>query len=271
MDWEGSIPRKFKENFTVTFKQKANSIIPYDQICDITAQEIANNYNNLYLALSGGADSEHVANVFYRNKIEFTPTILYWKDISNRESEYAFKWCNDHNIEPLVLEYSMDIFTNGEYQNLLTIARPRLMLGVTNMFVHLEILKRNGNLVTGMQVEHHPDVQFIGKEGIPTEYKGFLINESDAYFETDTPNRQPWAFFYWSPEIMASTIHHWDTSLDMTRAKEKLYNIEHRPKMNNPEFVQNIPKSLFKSRYTIGTIDCALLGNKIDLLNTLLE
>jgi hypothetical protein len=135
-----------------------------------------------------------------------------------------------------------------------------------------EIEERGGQLISGMQVEYHPDVQFSGEEGIPPEYKGFVINECDAYSEITSPNVHPWAFFYWSPEMLASTIYHWDTTLDMTRAKAKLYNTTLRPKMINEEFLHRAAFSmkLVKPREMFGVIDCALMGDTEELLRKLL-
>lgn len=271
-DWDGVIPRNKSENVRVNFAEQTESIIDFDTICDITANEIAKQYDNLYIAMSGGADSECVAQVFYRNNIPFKPIILTWAGHVNPENVYAFDWCEKRNIEPVIIEKTFDVFkSDGEYANLMKTVKPRLLYGVTTQIVTGEVEKLGGNLVTGMQMEYHPDEQFVGTEGIDKNYQGFLINESDPYFEIISPNRHPWAFFYWSPDIMASTAYHWDTSLDLTNAKAKLYNTVIRPKNPNKVFLENVPRIFKRARNYFGTIDCALLGNKQELLAKLLK
>lgn len=273
MNWEGLIPRRMKENFSVHFKDKAEKIYPYDEICDITALEIANKYDNLYIGMSGGADSEHVANVFYRNKIPFTPIMVTWEGWVNPETKYAFKWCKDRNITPVTVHHDWStVFHNGVYKHIFNTARPRGLYGVTNLLMNSIVTENNGNLILGMQMEYHPDEQFKGDEGIPKDYRGFLINEADAYYETIAENRHPWAFFYWTPEILASTAYHWDTSLDLTEAKAKLYDTPYRPKLGHLEFAIRIPKMYLDFRDNVfGTIDCALLGDKDELLAKLVK
>jgi hypothetical protein len=273
MDWEGKIPRHIKENFTVRFKDKAERIYPFNEICDITAKQIGEKYDNLHLSFSGGADSECVANALYRNKVEFVPVIMTLGEESTSETDYAFNWCKVRNITPLHLHFDYEILKNGVYSNALKTTRARLHIGVTPTLLVNEVESRGGHLIAGMQVEYHPDEQFTGDEGIPKDYKGFLLNECDAYFEILSPNKHPWAFFYWSPEMMASVAHHWDTDLDMTRAKAKLYNTEYRPKMINKSFLGNARHMtrMRQPRSVFGTIDCALLGDKGDLLRELYD
>jgi hypothetical protein len=120
ISWDGLQRRKQKENLRVIFNQKADKIAPFDQVCDQTAQEIYNQHKNLYVALSGGCDSENVANTFYRNKIPFTPIILIYDNVNHQdqmlESWYAIQWCKKHNIEPWII-LSKDFVGSIEEKN----------------------------------------------------------------------------------------------------------------------------------------------------------
>lgn len=273
MDWEGKIPRNIKENFEVRFKQRAERIYPFHEICDITAKQIGSKYKNLHLAFSGGADSECVANALHRNNIDFVPVIMTLVAEQTPETDYALRWCKHRNIKPMIVHYGIDVIqSGGAYRKIMLEARARLKIGVTPLFLVKEIEKLGGDYIAGMQVEYHPDAQFSGDEGIPADYKGFVINECDAYSEIASPDRHPWAFFYWTPEMLASTVYHWDTSLDMTRAKAKLYDTELRPKMLNTAFDNEIGFLLQRKqpRTIFGTIDSALIGDKEELLSKLL-
>jgi hypothetical protein len=268
--WEGHIPRKSKENLTLTFKEKANTILPFEQCCDQTAQEIADTCKNLFLALSGGLDSECIANCFVRNNIPFTPIIQVIKDQEpGFETKWAFWWCRSNNIEPVI--YQLDLEKSSqEIIDLCKSLKARITPGLMFPLLCKEVEKYNGTMVTGMQVEYHPDEQFHGREGF-ADFTGFLINESDFYSEVLYPNKHPWGFFYWSPEMLASTIHHWDTNVCMSDAKSVLYRAGWRPKMFNLDFIKNKLPILFKSRDYFGTADGFTLGTKQEILSKLVK
>lgn len=78
--------------------------LDFDAAADYTAQEIYKTYPNLYVALSGGLDSEFVLRCFTRNNIPVKPIIVLCGN--SEESVYAFKACNDLDITPIVLEIS---------------------------------------------------------------------------------------------------------------------------------------------------------------------
>jgi hypothetical protein len=78
----------------------------------------------------------------------------------------------------------------------------------------------NANLVTGMQLEYYPDYeQMTYLEPQLGDYQGFVFEESDFYLETLAPNKHPWGFYYWSPDIMASFVNEWNTNLNMQENK----------------------------------------------------
>lgn len=277
VDWDGKCPRDRVENLRLEFTQKASAIpASWEAACDATALDIASKYDNLYVGMSGGADSEHIADILYRNKIPFTPIIIEWvgfatiaEDQSNVENQYAYYWCKKRNITPIIMRLGRDIFTDGSYETILNKIKPRLQYGATMMYVSQEVERLGGNLVTGMQLEYFPDAQFGKLEKIPAGYKGFVANESDFYFEADNPDRHPWAFYYWSPEMMAATVAYWNTTTTMTETKAELYGTPYRPKLFNGEFIRRLPPEMY-CRNKYGTIDCVLLGDKEELLAKLL-
>ena len=138
ISWDGLPKRKQKENLRVIFNQKADKIIPFDQACDQTAQEIYNKHKNLYVALSGGCDSENVANTFYRNKIPFIPPILVYDNVEDqeqvKESSYAIEWCKKNKIEPCIVHSQNFIGSIEERASFLDI-RPRLPYGTITTLI----------------------------------------------------------------------------------------------------------------------------------------
>lgn len=278
LSWEGLAQRLDRQNLEVKVKIKATRIMHFDRACDLVAEEIADTHQNLYLALSGGSDSEYVAKCLLRNNIPFTPLIIdldYCKHNDQKyESWHALAWCRYHNIEPLRINVSVARQVQKEQQNCLTI-KPRLYRGMP-MTTHLvdAVEDRDGYLITGSQLEYYPDWdQMTYLEAQLKDYQGFVMQESDIYLETLIPDRHPWAFFYWTPEVMASFVAAWDENKIMQDNKAKIYGTSPRPKYSNPADI--LTETQIKVRHELvqqkwGTRDCALLGNKEQLLNKLL-
>lgn len=278
ISWDGKPSRINKENLQVLFNQRAKTLMSFDQACDQTAQEIYDSHKNLYLALSGGSDSECIANCLVRNKIPFTPLIVNDSKIKNYdeyEQWYANYWCKTHQIQPQVIDRVDYIASESEKQEYM-ITRPRLYRGSAfSGFLCKIVEELGGQLITGSQLEYYPDhEQMTYLENQLGSYNGFVMQESDFYLETLEPNQHPWGFFYWSPEILASFVHSWNVSLTMQENKSAIYQTSPRPKFLRRFGVTTslqilVRDALANSKW--GTRDCALLGTKEQLLSQLLE
>jgi len=279
LTWDGASSRTGKENIQVEICQRAKTLINFDLACNRAAQEIYDTHKNLYLGLSGGADSEYVATCFHRNGIPFTPVILQYNLATSNdqvyESWYAKQWCRQHNVEPLIV--NIDNYVTSEHEkNVYLTLKPRLLGGaVTAGFLKKFVDSRGGKLISGFQIEYYPDhEQMTYLEPQLTSYNGFVLEESDLYIETLGTNQHPWAFFYWSPEIVAGFVHGWNVDKTMTENKSIIYKTSCRPKFSYPRNFfpgdqGTIRKAIANSKW--GTIDCALLGTKEQLLSRLLE
>ena len=72
---------------------------------------MANAYTSpIYLAISGGLDSEYVANVLKRNKIHFVPISLKFDDYNNEELKWAERWCKKNGYTQCVVNVSPSRF-----------------------------------------------------------------------------------------------------------------------------------------------------------------
>ena len=54
----GTAARNKTENIRVEFLRRAHTLMQFDHACDLAASEIYDSHKNLYLALSGGSDSD---------------------------------------------------------------------------------------------------------------------------------------------------------------------------------------------------------------------
>jgi len=278
LSWDGKATRTKKENLKVTFKKRAKNLMDFDKACDQAANEIYQTSKNLYIALSGGSDSEYVASCFLRNNIPFTPLIIDYKKYQNKfpqyELWYAYQWCKKHQVQPKIVNLDVYPSSDEERQHYDKI-KPRLFNGgITSGFLSTIMKELNGNLVTGAQLEYYPDhEQMTYLEPQLGEYNGFVLEESDYYLEVIDQDRHPWAFFYWSPEVMSGFVNNWDLHLTMQENKAAIYKTSPRPKFGySANFfteLQGVSRRALSKKW--GTLDCALMGTKEHLLSQLLE
>lgn len=76
--------------------------ITFKESCDATIREIGEEYKNIYLAYSGGIDSEFIFHLLLQNGIPFTPISVV---STGNEFEHKFVThnCKKYNIEPIVI------------------------------------------------------------------------------------------------------------------------------------------------------------------------
>lgn len=276
IDWGGQAVRTGFQNISMTFNQTASTIMPFDKACDQAAEMIYAEHKNIYVELSGGCDSENVANTFTRLKIPFTPVLLTYDfcraNEHRLEAWYATHWCKQNNITPLVVDVGSYINSQLEKLRFIKI-KPRLWRGlITKAFLLDEIEKRGGQMVNGSQLEYYPDhEQMEYLRPSLGDYQGFVLQEGDYYEEVLSPNRHPWAFHYWTPEVLASFVYHWDESLTMQENKSQIYKVNARPKFLYAADI--LDQDTIDKRATVaskfGTQDVAVLGSKKQLLSKL--
>jgi hypothetical protein len=215
-------------DFQITFNPQPFHAMSFDAAADLNAQRIAARSNNIWLALSGGMDSEFVANVFLRNSIPFTP-IIFSDTIYPDESHNAIHWCKLNGIKPFMIS---DTFDNTRFSEKLTqICRSLNLISVNGAlqiyFSHI-VNKEGGQLVTGLgdpfDVDHpvYPDVMTTKIE----------IPEWDFYIDELTTGNVG-AFYSYSPELMHAMVRDMDYSLSLQEAKSKIYGIHFRTKIRN--------------------------------------
>ena len=69
--------------------------------------------STLVLLFSGGLDSEYMLNIFKSADIDFKVAIISYGDYNIHDNRYAFKYCEAHDIEPIVIDIDMDWFINS--------------------------------------------------------------------------------------------------------------------------------------------------------------
>jgi hypothetical protein len=204
--------------------------LKFQEAADYTARLISEKYNNIHLLLSGGLDSEYVAKVFVRNNLKFTPVILVnYTNIA--EVWYAFKFCQEHNLAPMVLNYSDSYQSHTKFLKMLYDLSLKLKLppnlSIISNFVSTII--KDANILTGCG-DLPGGIDF-------NDYKFFLSPITDdlivhgSSFYLNLQKNHPGPFFTYTPEIVKSFVLEIDYKKNIQSAKAELYGILPRSKI----------------------------------------
>ena len=123
------------------------------------------------LYLSGGLDSEFVANVMLKNGVKFTPVIFRWTDKTgivrnDFDTQYAFAFCEAHGLEPIVEAIDIETLWQSEDFKLLSEAIEMISPQMTTyayMVTMMENKYPNAKHVLGGEVKFQTD--FIDDDG----------------------------------------------------------------------------------------------------------
>ena len=186
-----------------------------------TAKHLANKYDDLHLALSGGMDSEYVLHIFYENAIDVKPVIFKSK-ITGFETNYAIQFCNKRNIKYELVELSVETHIRFMYEKI------RMQIkgnGIYTAPVLYLIDKYKKPFITG-----------YGDPFKVTNTFGTMSEELELMewdFYTDLYKTQPAPFFCQNTEIFAALIREIEYDVPLQEAKSRLYGVDWRPKFTS--------------------------------------
>ena len=223
--------------FRLKFNTRASKLYTdFDKAADNTAQLLQQSWGekNLYLALSGGIDSELVANTLLRNKIKFTPIILKIDEINALETWYAEYWCKQNNIQPVILQYTID----------------DLIQSIKKFFPKLHTIKNYNQTPILIMYEyaekHNGYCLYCGGDiNLDSEKKQFYCKSLDFVSNIVDIGHHPTSFFMYTPELALSYVNQFDLALDEQYNKLSFYKVGPRPKIDyvlkisdQPKFIQ---------------------------------
>jgi hypothetical protein len=250
------------------------------------AQELYDVYKNIYVAMSGGIDSEWVANCFHRQGIPFTPIIYEAEDLQYMDTHWAIQWCERNNITPIIYKDSIPEFS----KRIVSIASkfctkqaggPATLRPLTEF-----VEQRGGYLVTGAAFpEYYPDpnlgylkykvqdIKLFDSQGNAIINNGWIIHESDIMHAIYSCKDHPFNFLSWNPEILLSYIHARDNTKNSEYNKCNIFNCIERPKlMGTPKYFWRhdpLVSQLNRIGYRVGTSEIEYLGTTEELINFL--
>lgn len=204
----------------------------FDKAAEKAVEEISNNYNNFYLALSGGYDSEFILRVFYKHNIEIIPIIVR---LGNEvESKYAYNACRELGITPIEIYIDEDQFIEYYTNKILKKLNGIGYHATHALFAAEYVKKKKGVLLTGGHL--------IGSDNTPIKDDYASSYEYDFYIDYIYPTLKKIDLYLYSIEIMYSMLPKTDDG-NWSFYKHKLLELEYREKMK-PVYSESLVKRL---------------------------
>lgn len=271
LTYDGLPQRLSRESFQIDFTGTTNRVISFQQACAESAHEIHDAYGKIHISLSGGCDSECVANSFYNAQIPFTPVIISLGDQNYHDIRFALRWCEKRNIQPVVLEFTLDQWI-GELSKTQAKIKNRMWWGLHNVWLADWVKEHNSHLLTGCC-----DLQLLPEHTLQSDYpelnrnyRGHYVQwECDYAVDQYDPGYHPNGFFVWKPEMILAFLNARDPEWSNEEAKWYVYEVQPRPKYAGCEYAEAesaVAKKYFdrsrKLQKFIGKHDWIIAGTK---------
>lgn len=247
---------------TVDLKLELNpypfEVMSFHEAADMTAKLISRSHDNIYISLSGGADSEYTLRSFARNNIPVTPIIVETSG-NLLELPYAHRACKELGIEPVILHIPDDEFLRKFYKIVKRINGYGIYC-IPSIVACEYAKERNGVLIIG---EHLIDTDKLDNKITPG------ANEWDFYNECFVGEEWTIPFFNYTVELTYAMIERIE-DVPLNEFKANLYGTAIRPIMDysfSDQFVsvRNVINSTRKHDPNFH-VD---LGSKEEFLNAL--
>jgi hypothetical protein len=226
-----------------------------------TAELLYGKYKNIYLAYSGGLDSEFILKTFVENNIPITPVIVLTPH-NHLETCYAIHYCRKHNLSPVILEYTEKQLLEAIHRLLLT--KVKNFSPTCACFIHMllvmEYAEANGGV---MLCGEHP-ISDEGKNDINSTMGNDITFQSGPFYYNAISVDHPPAFFYYTLELFYSVLKNIDYTMQVNEAKAKLFGLEYRPKLeqqNDTIYRNAIDKLAKQMGFTDSKQDIFALGD----------
>jgi hypothetical protein len=214
------------ENGSCSFDFSDLKIWKKKECIDYAVEKMVEKSENLYLALSGGLDSEFAANCLIERGVKFTPVIM---DIhTNRiENWYAHRWCYENTIKPLVITLSEEEVV----KTFPKISQERNIPFYCSIPIILSkmVSQREGNLILGGEEIIDRDYFLSGEFNKMSEKISFC--EYAFCVEQENSNHIG-GFLSYTPELFLNCLEEIDYSKPGQIALAEYYGVLPRPKIN---------------------------------------
>jgi hypothetical protein len=218
--------RKIDEwDLTLSFNEASRQVV----------NKIASLNKEIYVGLSGGMDSEYVAKVFIEERVPFK-TVIIDTPGNQLELAYAYHFCRNNNIDPIVLKKTEADMLKCYYNDVL-IKISGYGHNAIATYMAAKYAEDQGGIF--VMAEHLIDDQDDGSILVGANewdfYNDVLIGEHNTHY-----------FFNYTPEIAYSMIKAIGQD-DAQEYKHRLFDIPFRPKITY-QYSRNYVDALHKLR-----------------------
>lgn len=228
--------------------QNRQCVLDFESFCpignkkdaiDYTVNIICSQYDNLYLSMSGGLDSEFAAKSLFERGVPFTPVIVDFKS-NSAETWWARKWCYEHKVTPHILDY--DEFTFIQTCQHICQKYNTAFISSIDFIVEEYVNNLDGHLIGPCidpfrRLNCYTDAFSSTEHNLEFASYDFMI---DYYF----PKKHPYSFLTYTPELLINSIENLDYSLPIQLALSRYYEVDARPKLsaqyNGRNFLQEM-------------------------------
>jgi hypothetical protein len=243
-------------DFKIFFKPYHFQNLSFDSACDFTAKEISQQYQRIFLGLSGGIDSEFVLKIFLRNNLKITPIVIEFEG-NEEEREYAYAFCKENDIDPTVLKLNNKELMEIVYHDIFKKYNGHGIYALGSIAAYNYATANNGILILG---EHA-----VGDGTDHIENFQYYFSEWDDYVENIPFYVYNMEIFYAMMKTIDNKYGNWMTY------KSHVFQCQQRNKIKpklNPTVASLINR--IKAQHSFLAKDKFFLGSKDDV-NNLLE
>lgn len=194
---------------------------------DHTVNAICRYGKDIFVSLSGGMDSEFVAQSLFDRSIKFYPVIVDYQT-NAAEAWYAYNWCRVNGVKPIVIKLTREM-VQASFSSLAK-KYCTMYVGAVNFIVEHFVNSKGGVMINGSWDPFEP--VSCSDDKLDKQMDTYLYLESyQLDIDIAFPNRNPVGFLFQTPEMFYSSIAELDYSKPAQIAKSKFYGVNSRPKL----------------------------------------
>lgn len=222
----------------------------FEESCIAAEMIYSQKVGKLYLCYSGGLDSEYVLAIFRKLGMEIHPVIMR-NQYNAHETRYAFKYCDDRNIDYTVIDLDFDDFVeSGKLLEIANSVKCAAFELPASMWLASQL---DGTIITGgadphMKLNQSDNLWYLDEEEI--------IHTHFTYWEQNKLNGTPYFLSYTSEQFLSFLLdptmvklanHSFPGKLGTHSSKVLVYNnktdfnLEQRVKQTGYEIVKQSP------------------------------
>ena len=183
----------------VTFGPCRHEPKPLDVEIATAVKRIANNTTRpIYVAMSGGIDSELIARMMIQERIPFKPVIVQFEEDYNKQDiAYAFEFCKDQQLSPEIIKLDiLQFFKTCRKTPYILTNCAHLM----QMHIMRHVHQLGGMTVIGVGEQRYKNVE--GKIVVPVPQERIAV----THFMQAEQIEGVSAFYCYTPELMLSLL-----------------------------------------------------------------